>query len=227
MNKKAAAGVDGVTAKEYKENLYLNAEKLAEKVKSGKYRARLVRRKNIRKPNGKLRPLGIPATEDKLLQTAVGRILNAIYEQDFLKTSYGYRPGRGAKEAIRALTDKVREKYSYVVEADIQGFFDHIDHEWLMRMLNLRVGDGVIKRLIRKWLKARILQEDGQITEPEEGSPQGSVISPILANVYLHHVLDQWFENIVRKNCEGEAYLIRYADDCAPRRRIQEARRAA
>lgn len=213
LNKKAAAGIDGVTAKEYKEKLYCNAENLGEKVKSGKYRARMVRRKHIKKPNGKLRPLGIPATEDKLLQTAVGRILNAVYEQDFLETSYGYRPKRGAKEAVRTLTDEASEKYSYVVEADIQGFFDHIDHEWLMKMLNIRIGDGVIKRLIRKWLKAKIFQEDGQVTEPEEGSPQGSVISPILANVYLHYALDLWFENIVKKNCEGEAYLIRYADD--------------
>lgn len=128
--------------------------------------------------------------EDKLLQAAVGRILNAIYEQDFLAASYGYRPKRGAKEAIQALTDQIKEKYSYVVEADIKGFFDHLDHEWLMKMLDLRIGDGVIKRLIRKWLKAKILQEDGTTTKPYEGTPQGSVISLILANVYLHYVLD-------------------------------------
>ena len=213
LNKKAAAGIDGVTAKEYVKDLYYNVEKLEQRVKTGKYRARIIRRKHIKKPNGKLRPLGIPVIEDKILQAAVGRILNAIYEQDFLATSYGYRPKRGAKEAIHALTDQIKEKYSYVVEADIKGFFDHLDHEWLMKMLDLRIGDGAIKRLIRKWLKAKILQEDGTTTEPEDGTPQGSVISPILANIYLHYALDLWFEKVVKKHCEGDAYLIRYADD--------------
>lgn len=213
LNKKAAAGIDGVTAKEYAKDLYYNVEKLEQRVKTGKYRARIIRRKHIKKPNGKLRPLGIPVIEDKILQAAVGRILNAIYEQDFLATSYGYGPKRGAKEAIHALTDQIKGKYSYVVEADIKGFFDHLHHEWLMKMLDLRIGDGVIKRLIRKWLKAKILQEDGTTVEPEDGTPQGSVISPILANIYLHYVLDLWFEKVVKKHCEGDAYLIRYADD--------------
>lgn len=205
--------MDGVSAVCYGEDLEANVADLLSRVKQGAYRARLVRRRYIQKANGKLRPLGIPTVEDKLLQLAVGRILSAVYEQDFLPTSYGYRPKRGAKEAIRRLTDEASQKYSYVVEADIKGFFDHLDHEWLLRMLNLRIGDGVIKRLIRKWLKAGILMEDGSVERPEEGTPQGGVISPILANVYLHYVLDLWFEKVVRRHCQGEAFHIRYADD--------------
>ena len=213
LNKRAARGVDGVSAARYGEGLEANVADLLRRVRQGTYRARLVRRRYIQKSNGKLRPLGIPTIEDKLLQLAVGRILSAVYEQDFLPTSYGYRPKRGAKEAICRLTDEVGKKYSYVVEADIKGFFDHLDHEWLLRMLNLRIGDGVVKRLIRKWLKAGILMEDGSVERPEEGTPQGGVISPILANVYLHYALDLWFEKVIRRHCQGEAYLIRYADD--------------
>lgn len=213
LNKKAATGIDGVTHREYAKNLKQNITKLLERVRTGKYRARFVRRKHIKKANGKQRPLGISTTEDKLLQAAVARILGAIYEQDFSKASYGYRPGRGPKEAIRDLTDQLKEKYSYVVEADIKGFFDHLNHEWLMKMLDVRIGDGTIKRLIRKWLKAGVIAEDGHIIKPVEGTPQGGVISPILANVYLHYVLDLWFEKEVKKNCDGESYLIRFADD--------------
>lgn len=213
LNKKASTGIDGVTHREYAKDLKENIVKLLERVRIGKYRARFVRRKHIKKANGKLRPLGIPTIEDKLLQAAVSRILSEIYEQDFSEASYGYRKGRGPKEAVRALTDQLKEKYSYVVEADIKGFFDHLDHEWLMKMLDLRVGDGTIKRLIRKWLKAGVIAEDGHIFKPVEGTPQGGVISPILANVYLHYVLDQWFEKEIKDNCDGESCLIRFADD--------------
>lgn len=213
LNKNAATGIDGVSAREYRQSLYGNINNLVERVKAGKYHARMVRRKSIKKPNGKKRPLGILVVDDKLLQTAVAQIFNAIYEQDFTKASYGYRPNRGAKEAIRDLTNEVREKYSYVVEADIQGFFDHIDHNWLMKMLDLRIGDGPVKKLIWKWLKAKVLEEDGIVTRPIEGTPQGGVISPILANVYLHYVLDLWFEHAIKPKCDGEAYFIRYADD--------------
>jgi RNA-directed DNA polymerase len=186
LNKKAAIGIDGISHREYAKTITTSINKLIERVKTGKYSARFVRRKHIEKANGKLRPLGIPTIEDKLLQAVVSRILSEIYEQDFIESSYGYRKGRGPKEAVRALTDQLRKRYSYVVEADIKGFFDHLDHEWLMKMLDLRVGDGTIKRLIRKWLKAGVVAEDGQIFKPVEGTPQGGVISPILANVYLH-----------------------------------------
>jgi RNA-directed DNA polymerase len=213
LNKKAATGIDGVTHREYAKDLRKNIMNLLERVSTGKYRARFVRRKYIKKQNGKLRPLGIPTIEDKLLQAAVARILGAIYEEDFTDASYGYRTGRGPKDAIRQLTDQLRGKYSYVVEADIKGFFDHLNHEWLMKMLELRIGDGTIKRLIRKWLKAGVVAEDGIIFKPVEGTPQGGVISPILANIYLHYVLDLWFEREIKKNCDGEAYLIRFADD--------------
>lgn len=213
LNKKAATGIDGVTHQEYAKGLKQNIINLLERVRTGNYRARFIRRKYIKKQNGKLRPLGIPTIEDKLLQAAVAQILGAIYEQDFSKASYGYRPGRGPKQAIRDITDQLKEKYSYVVEADIKGFFDHLNHEWLMKMLDLRVGDGTFKRLIKKWLKAGVVAEDGNIFKPVEGTPQGGVISPILANVYLHYVLDLWFEKAIKKNCDGESYLIRFADD--------------
>jgi RNA-directed DNA polymerase len=213
LNKKAATGIDGITHREYAKRLKQNITELLERVRTGKYRARFVRRKNIQKANGKLRPLGIPITEDILLQASVARILGAIYEQDFSSASYAYRPKRGPKDAVRRLTDELRKKYSYVVEADIKGFFDRLNHEWLMKMLDLRVGDGTIKRLIRKWLKAGVVAEDGHIFKPVEGTPQGGVISPILANVYLHYVLDLWFEKEIKKNCDGECYLIRFADD--------------
>lgn len=214
LNKKAAAGIDRVTYWEYQRNQDRNITELLERLKSGKYRARFVRRKHIKKANGKLRPLGIPTIEDKLLQAAVAQILGAIYEADFTTSSYAYRPKRGPKEAVRDLTDNLRRgKYSYVVEADIKGFYDHLDHDWQMKMLDIRVGDGVIKRLIKKWLKAGVVEEDGQVYKPVEGTPQGGIISPILANVYLHYVLDLWFERKVKRNCEGEAYYIRFADD--------------
>jgi group II intron reverse transcriptase/maturase len=213
LKKKAAAGVDGKSVKEYGAKLEANVARLVETLKKGQYHARLVRRKYIKKPNGKMRPLGILTVEDKLLQAAVARILGAIYEQDFTQASYGYRPRRGAQTAVKELTYRLQHgKNGYVVEADIKGFFDHINHETLLEMLNLRIGDGPIKQLIRRWLTARILEEDGTVIKPIEGTPQGGVISPILANIYLHYVLDLWFEKVAQ-SCEGETSLIRYADD--------------
>jgi group II intron reverse transcriptase/maturase len=161
-----------------------------------------------------LRPLGIPAVEDKLLQLAVTRILQAIYEQDFLRCSYGYRPNVGALNAVDWLTIKLQfGQYNFVVEADIKGFFDNINHEWMMRMLEERIEDGALLRLIRKWLKAGVLDTDGQVLHPATGTPQGGIISPMLANVYLHYALDLWFHKVVKPRCRGEACLIRYADD--------------
>jgi group II intron reverse transcriptase/maturase len=214
IKKNAASGVDQVSAREYEENLEENIRQLVERLKRGRYRAKLVRRQYIPKGEGKFRPLGIPATEDKLLQLAVKRILEAIYEQDFMRCSYGYRPGVGALNAVDKLTVKLQfGQYNFVVEADIKGYFDNIDHDWLVRMLEERIDDRALMRLIKKWLKAGILDTDGQVIHPVTGTPQGGIVSPILANVYLHYVLDLWFHKNVKKHCRGEACLIRYADD--------------
>lgn len=222
LNKRSASGVDGVTAGEYAEDLDTRIEGLAERLKTKRYRAKLVRRVYIPKENGKERPLGIPALEDKLVQLAAGKLLTAIYEADFLGSSYGYRPGRGAADAVRDLTfDLQYGSYGYVVEADIKGFFDHVDHDWLLLMLKERIDDGAFLGLIRKWLKAGVLEGDGAVVHPDTGTPQGGIISPVLANVYLHYALDLWFERVVKRHCRGEALILRYADDfvCAFRYR--------
>ncbi len=213
LRKDAASGVDGVTFQEYEQNLEDNLRQLVGRLKRKSYRARLVRRKYIPKGQGKLRPLGIPALEDKLLQCAVTQILLAIYEADFLPCSYGYRPGRGPHQAVRELTDELYwGKHNFVVEADIKGFFDHLQHDKLLQMLGRRINDGALLRLIRKWLKAGILEEDGRVIHPELGTPQGGVISPVLANVYLHYVLDLWFQERQQRN-RGTSRLFRFADD--------------
>jgi group II intron reverse transcriptase/maturase len=214
IRENAAYGVDRVSAEQYEENLTDNIRNLVEKLKKKSYRARLVRRHWIPKTDGRMRPLGIPVVEDKLLQLAVARILGAIYEQEFLPSSYGYRPKRGALDAVEELTVKLQfEAYDFIVEADIQAFFEQIDHERLIEMLSLRIADKTLLRLIQKWLKAGVLETNGEVTHPISGSPQGGVISPVLANVYLHHVLDVWFQEVVKRHCRGKAFLIRYADD--------------
>ena len=214
IRKDAACGVDRVSAREYEENLEENIRRLVERLKKGIYRAKLVRRQYIPKGEGKVRALGIPATEDKLLQLAVKRILEAIYEQDFLRCSYGYRPKMGALDAVDKLTVKLQfGRYNFIVEADIKGYFDNIDHEWLIKMLEQRIDDRALIRLIKKWLRAGIMDTDGKVLHPVTGTPQGGIVSPILANVYLHYALDLWFHQVVRKHCRGEACLIRYADD--------------
>jgi RNA-directed DNA polymerase len=214
IRKNAACGVDRVSAAEYEQNLDGNIHRLVEELKRKRYRAKNVLRRYIPKGNGKLRPLGIPATQDKLLQIAVKRILEAIFEQDFLHCSYGYRPGVGILDAVDKLTVKLQfGKYNYVVEADISGYFDNIDHAWLLKMLAERVDDKSFLWLIEKWLKAGVLETDGKVLHPVTGTPQGGIVSPILANIYLHFALDLWFQKVVVPHCSGEACLIRYADD--------------
>ena len=214
LRKDAAPGVDRVDYLEYQGNLVSNIHDLVERLKTNRYRAKLVRRRYIPKLNGKMRPLGIPATEDKLVQVAVAKILEAIYEQDFLEWSYGYRPKRSPQDATTALTRTLHYgRYYWVVEADIKGFFDNIDHDWMIRMLEERIDDKPFLRLIRKWLRAGILETDGQVVHPVTGTPQGGIVSPVLANIYLHYALDLWFERRVKPRCRGVAMIIRYADD--------------
>jgi group II intron reverse transcriptase/maturase len=213
INLKAASGVDRTTAREYGKNLRGNIKDLVKRLKEKRYRTKLVRRVYIPKSGGKLRPLGIPATEEKLVQLVVARILNAIYEQDFLPNSFGYRPKVGAKEAVQDITSVLFwEKFGYIVDADIKGFFDSIDHDWLISMLEQRIDDRAFIGLIRKWLKAGVLTPGGGVEYPAKGTPQGGIVSPILANIYLHYVLDLWFEKVVKPRFGGEAYLCRYAD---------------
>src|SRR5918994_8017847 len=213
LRKDAALGVDRVSAAEYEANLEGNIKQLVERLKRKRYRARLVRRHYIPKGNGGMRPLGIPATEDKLLQLAVKRLLEAIYEQDFLSCSYGYRPLVGARAAVDELRVKLQfGGYHHLVEADIKGFFDHLSHQWLMRMLAERIDDEPFLRLIKKWLKAGVLDTDGKVLRPEGGTPQGGIISPLLANVYLHYALDLWFEKVFQRSCGGGALMHRSAD---------------
>ena len=214
LRKDAASGVDGVTSREYEKNLEANLADLVGRLKRKAYRARLVRRRYIPKGPGKFRPLGIPVLEDKLLQVAVTQILLAIYEGDFLPCSYGYRPGVSAQDAIKALTNELQYGgHHFVVEADIKGFFDHLRWEWLERRLEQRIAEGALLNLIRKWLRAGILEEDGRVIHAQTGTPQGGVVSPVLANIYLHYVLDLWFERVVRPQQRGRCWMIRYADD--------------
>jgi len=214
LNKNSASGVDKVTAREYGQNLRENIRDLTERLKRHSYRAKLVKRVYIPKGKDKLRPLGLPSLEDKLVQIVVAQILSAIYEADFLPSSFGYRPKCGPQDAVLDITDTLYgNRHNYVVEADIKGFFDNIDHDWLIKMLEERISDAQFIRLIRKWLKAGILETDGRVIHPVTGTPQGGIVSPVLANIFLHYALDLWFDRVVKKHCEGKTYIIRYADD--------------
>lgn len=212
--KDGATGVDGQTAEEYAKDLERNLASLLERAKSGTYRAPPVRRVHIPKGTaGEMRPIGIPTFEDKVLQRGVAMVLEALYEQDFLDCSYGFRPGRSAHQALEALWHEVMGMGGcWIVEVDIRKFFDTLDHRELRALLQIRMRDGVLDRLIGKWLHAGVM-EDGNLTHPDEGTPQGGVISPLLANIYLHYVLDVWFEQEVKPRLKGKAFLIRYADD--------------
>jgi RNA-directed DNA polymerase len=215
VRKDGARGVDGQTADEYAKNLEENLQSLLDRAKSGDhYRAPPVRRVHIPKGDGrKTRPIGIPTFEDKVLQKAAAMALEAVYEQDFLPCSYGFRPGRGAHDALEALwNETMAMQGGWVLEADIERFFDSVDHTKLREVLSQRVRDGVLIRLIGKWLNAGVMEE-GQLRHPETGTPQGGVISPLLANIYLHEVLDAWWERDVQPRLRGRAALVRYADD--------------
>jgi RNA-directed DNA polymerase len=215
LNRRGASGVDGETTKQFESELETRVQDICVRLKAGTYKAPPVRRVEIPKGPGKIgtRPLGIPTVEDRLLQRAVTRILEAVFEADFLECSYGFRPGRNPHHALRALRAAiVTKKVRHLFEADIRGYFNHINHQWLRQMVAHRIADPVILRLIGKWLRAGVMQ-GGVVTRSEEGTPQGGPISPILSNVYLHFVLDLWFEKKVRPLCQGEAYLTRFADD--------------
>lgn len=211
--KDGAKGVDGVGADDYEANLDANLASLHERFKSGTYQAPPVRRVHIPKGDGKTRPIGIPTLEDKILQRAVSMVLNAVYEQDFMPCSFGFRPRLSAHHALDALRQGLMGLGDcWIVDADIKGFFDTLEPQWLRDFLSLRVQDGVVRRTIDKWLKAGV-QEDGSLSFPETGTPQGGVISPILANVYLHEVLDKWFHEVIKPRLKGETFMVRYADD--------------
>lgn len=214
LRKDAAAGIDEETKETYAANLDVNLSDLIDRLHRMAYIPQAVRRTYIPKPGSdKQRPLGIPCFEDKLVQAGMVRILNAVYEQDFIEDSYGFRPARNCHKALIALSATVENKpVNHIVEADIKGFFDNVNQEWLMKFLSHRIADKRILRMVKRFLKAGV-SEDGSITIPDEGTPQGGVISPLLANIYLHYALDLWFEKVYRKSCIGYARLIRYADD--------------
>jgi len=211
--KDGAVGVDGQRAEEYAANLHENLQDLLTRFKKGTYRAPPVRRVHIPKGKNKTRPIGIPTFEDKILQRAVTMVLEAVYEQDFLDGSYGFRPGRSAHQALEVLQHELTcIGGGYVIEVDISSYFDNISFCHLRTFLDQRVRDGVLRRAIHKWLKAGVM-EAGNVSYPGAGSPQGGVVSPILSNVYLHEVMDKWFENQVRPRLRGRAHFVRYADD--------------
>ena len=212
--KDGAPGIDGLTARDYETQLEGNLQSLLNRVKSGEYRAPAVRRVHIPKGDGsQTRPIGIPTFEDKVLQRAVKMVLEPIYEQDFLDCSYGYRPGRSPHQALEGFWQQMMKMGGgWVVEVDIKSFFDTLGHQHLQQLIRGRVRDGVLLRLIGKWLNAGV-QEAGSVSYPEAGTPQGGVISPLLSNIYLHEVLDKWVETEVKPRLKGQAFLVRFADD--------------
>ncbi len=213
LKRNKSPGIDGITVDEYEKRLDENITELVAKLKAKQYRPKPVKRVYIPKPNGDKRPLGIPAIEDKIVQMAIKKILEAIFEQDFITTSYGFRPDRSCHDALRQL-DKIIMKYpvNFIVDMDISKFFDTVNHQFLMDFLKQRIIDSSLLQLISRFLKSGIM-EDGIYFETDQGTPQGGILSPVLANVYLHYVLDSWFENEVIPQLNGYAQLIRYADD--------------
>lgn len=214
LSEDKAVGIDRVTKEQYAESLEPNIKELVGRLHRMAYRPQPVRRAYIPKAgSNKLRPLGIPCLEDKLVQSALAQILGAIYEADFIENSYGFRPGRSCHDALRALSQTVEwEGTNYIAEVDIKGFFDNVSQDWMMKMLGHRIADKRVLRMVKRFLKSGVM-EDGEMRASEEGVPQGGSISPVLANIYLHYALDLWFEKVYRKSCKGKAKLIRYADD--------------
>jgi len=223
IRKDAAKGVDGVSKDDYAQHLEEHVRQLHARLRTKRYRHQSIRRAHIPKAPGRTRPIGISTIEDKIVQGALKEVLEAIYEQDFLPCSYGFRPGRGAHDALRALDRMaIRERTSVILEADIRAFFDSIDRKKLLELLQIRITDPSLERLIKQCLHVGVLDGE-EYSMPEEGTAQGSILSPILGNGYLHYVLDTWFEDVATPRLRGRARLIRYADDCAPRRRGKEA----
>ena len=214
IGRNKAVGIDNITKQEYVENLENNIEKLIENMKKMAYKPKAVRRIYIPKPGSdKKRPLGIPAVEDKIVQAVMTKILNAIYEPMFKEFSYGFREGRSCHQAIAYLKRMIETRQiNYIVDLDIKGFFDNIDHEWLIKFLEYRINDKVYIRYIRRFLKSGIL-EQGKLLKSDKGTPQGGIISPVLGNIYLHFVVDDWFEKVVKKQLIGYSGMVRYADD--------------
>ena len=213
LNKRAAAGLDGMTAREYAEDLEENLKALYERMKSGQYKAPPVKRVWLEEDTGKRRPIGVTAFEDKIVQRAIAMLLGAVYEQDFYDFSYGYRPGRSAHDALHELREQSMNKnVGWIIDADISGFFDNLGHSEMREIIELRVKDGGVMRFIGKWLNAGVV--DGETLHyPKKGTPQGGVISPILSNIFLHHVLDEWYAEEVKPRLKGRSFLIRFADD--------------
>jgi RNA-directed DNA polymerase len=213
LKRRAAPGVDGEMVASYEQGLQEKLSALHARVHVGRYRPLPVRRVNIPKPDGGTRPLGVPALEDKIVQSAVAEVLSAIYEVDFLGLSYGFRPRRGPHDALSSLhTALMSQRVNWVIDADIRSFFDSVDHEWLMRMIEHRIADRRILELVRRWLKAGVL-DGGEWKETEQGTPQGSGLSPILANIFLHYVLDLWFHRWRQRQLCGRVVMVRYCDD--------------
>ena len=213
LKRKAAAGVDGETWQHYGQELEVNLEDLSKRLGRGAYRATPVRRVYIPKADGRLRGLGVPALEDKIVESVTAQILSVIWEEEFLGFSYGFRPGRSPHDALDALAVGIeRKRVRWVLEIDIRAYFDTISHEWMMKFIEHRIGDRRILDLIEKWLKAGVL-ENGSWTQSEEGTPQGNLISPVLANIYLHYVFDQWAQQWRKRNARGDMIIVRFADD--------------
>jgi len=214
LNRQSAKGVDGVTWQNYGEGLNESLETLLKEFKSGRYRAPSIRRVYIPKDKHSQRPLGIPTIEDKVLQSSVRKVIEPIYEEDFKDFSYGFRPGRSQHQAIDMMFRKVSfDKMHYIIDADIKNYFGSINHGCLREFLAKRVNDGVVRRIIDKWLKAGVM-ESGNISYPNEGTPQGGIISPLLSNIYLHYVLDEWFSEQIQPLLKGRSFIVRFADDC-------------